>query len=158
MDQKKLSNIMQQCVTTLESLKNKTYVSTLVYIDGKLFDKKTNNFNDWETVFFDKKLYDDCLLLKIVETMHKMQSGEESVILWSANTENDHIQKARHDHNLYHGISLIIKIDKSTVFCMSACTSKEQNAPKFHADFLGKRQRLASIIKMETECTNNSLM
>jgi hypothetical protein len=158
MDQKKLSNILEQSVATLESLKNRTYVSTLIYVDGKLFDKKTNNFNNWETVFFDKKLYDDCLLLKIVETMHKMQSGEESVVLWSADTKNDHIQQARHEHGLYQGISLIVKIDKNTVFCMSACTSKEQNAQKFHADFLGKRQRLSTIIQRETACTKNNLM
>jgi len=157
MDQKKLSNTLEQCTTVLENLRNRTYVSTLIYVDGKFFDKRTNNFNDWENVFFDRKMYHNCLLLKILETMHTLKSDEETVILWDNDTENDHIQKARKAHGLYHGISLIIKAGENMVFCMSACTSKEQNSQKFHADFLGKRQRLSTIIKTEAECTKSTL-
>lgn len=118
----------KNCIVFLEKLTGVTYASVLLYKKTKLLKVLSNNYNNWETIFFKNKHHFDCVLMEIAEKLTNIGKNEDTTIIWNSVPENieSKINKEREKHNIYHGISLIHGIDEEYAICIAASLRSSQ--------------------------------
>lgn len=137
-----------QLIRILNEIPNHTYLSVLLYEKNKLINKKTNNYNNWESTYFNSGMTSDCLLFRMVEKFSEMKPHEEDTMIWDSIAEpTDSVHKHRLAKNLHHGITIILKVDDIYSFCISACADKGVKKHQFHSQFMGKFYKIRSMLR-----------
>lgn len=147
MDQEELNfkQASQHCLSYLERFSETTYASVLLYKDGKLIKIESNQYNNWNVVFFDKKFHEDCVLMNIAEQVAELNEEKVNTIIWDdviKDEKSKEINELRQKHNLWHGISLISCLGNSYAVVISVCADNAALPDVFHGKIMFSRQNI----------------
>lgn len=138
----------ENIMSLLGEIYHTTYLSVILYRSNAIQKIQTNNFNNWENIFFNEGLHKDCLLFKIANSFNEMLPNQEDIIVWDNVVDiNDQIHKMRLEHGLHNGISVIIKCANDIAWCISACSDDTQDKEFFHANFHSKKPKIREILR-----------
>jgi hypothetical protein len=137
-----------EIISVLDEIPCHTYLSVLLYRGSTLINKRSNNYNDWENIFFKSTMLKDCLISHLAKHFAKMNEDNEDTIFWDSVVNIDNpVHQKRIEHNLNNGITLVKKYTHRYSFCISACSEKTTNKYTFHHNFMSKHTKIHRILR-----------
>lgn len=142
-----------ECRKLLEQVKSKipdsTYVSFLLFKNGKLLQSINNNYNDWPQHYTaDDMRYDDVFY----EISHKkINKSNQTICFWNSipheSQQSLDIDAKRKQFNLYNGVTILKYYDDEYTIGINLASTKEADEDSFYSQVILKRKSLLDALQ-----------
>ena len=126
-----------------------TYISVLLFENGKLIVRESNNFNNWENKYGDNDMSKDPVFHEISRTKVKLK--QSTVVIWdsvphSSKSYNEMDEK-RKQNGLHNGIIILEGLDRTHVLGINLASHEGIEANEFYSKVIRKKDIFLTELK-----------